>query len=370
MGMFSFLKSPKKYTSTSNLVNFQTEISKNRKITKEDAVKYLKELSNYDIVFISLFNANPVCTNNIAIRQYLIKAVLYYIIGDLDESKECKFLADKLFKNNTDDNLYIEGFSYFVYVKDIYEFFFSLVPSTNMSHTIGYINLLKMEDEYKKYANPFDGKVPMNDTANVLKFNDLSKIPKYNMFGKRYTKIVIPDKEIYILISNNKNIYNETTKSHNEYDFGHIVIWKNGEYKLLHKWYAGYAAKEKTDIKHTWNNNIVSDNVFTEYEFWRMPKFRKEPNLDFLIDDYKGIIKLQLRNGTRWSRYITIKDDSITIVDNGGDKSNYNVCDNHGLKFEGNVSETKGFHAPDYDKVEIHKRIVLTGKERVAKFDL
>lgn len=353
--MFEFLDS--RYRSSSELVNYQDHIISLPGINTEKIDQYILELNKYNILFSSLFGLNGIPESNIAIRQNLILAALNYLKGDKTKSKELKEKADNIFVNLKESWFYLEGLSYFKYVKMAYGFYFRYCPQY-FAGNVDFMTLSTMDEYYKKISN-YDGSVPVTDTYFYERV--IADQERLNFTNKLYSTYYLNKQSTYIFINHNPHISWPAKNLHINFEFGHFVLFDRGRWKVLHPWYPGYNKKSSTKIKESWNNNIIVGSYSNE------PYWRYKPNKPALIHSkYGSVHKFSIgRNGTEAKRTIEVMNNGIIVKDSGGDYSSFNVSDDCKYEAIGKLKETIGYHSSEAGKVETHKRIELRGSERI-----
>lgn len=349
--MFEFLDP--QYRSTSNLVNYQDWIINRAGINVDDVDKYIKELNKYNILFNSFMGLNQVPNSNIIIRQNVILAALYYIKGEKDKAKKYKILADETFLNLKRHWIYLEGFSYFLYVKMAYDFYLKFVPQF-FAGNVDTMTFTTMEKVYAKFASP-DKKVPTTDTAFI---HEIYNEEKLNYVNELYSVHYLNNTGTYIFVNHNKTINDYSKNFHMNYEFGHFCIFHDGKWLLKHPFYPGYDMKQKTNIKEAWNHNIIYGSHCKEPVWRYLPKQKLEW-------EYKnGTYNFKI--GKSITRKIEIMSNGIVVSDSGGDYSSFNIADDLNPNCSGTkVVEKLGYHAPTYGVVEPHKRIEIYGNHRL-----
>lgn len=353
--MFEFLNS--KYRNSTELVRFQDYLISLPSINTEKVDEYISELNKYNILFNSFLGLNSIPESNIAIRQNLVLAALYYIKKDLNKAKELKEKADNLFVNLKASWFYLEGFSYWRYVKSAYDFYFKFCPQ-HFAGNIDSMTLLTMGEFYKKISN-YDGSLPVTDTY----FSDrvVPEQERLNFSNNLYSTYYLNSQSTYVFINHNSHISWPRNNRHINFEFGHFVVFDKGRWKVLHPWYPGYASKSNSKIKESWNNNIIVGSHSSE------PLWRLNPNPPGLYHDKRGPLhNFRIgRNGEFGKRTVEIMNNGIVVTDNGGDYSSFNISDDCDFNVTGKIKESVGYHSPEVGKVEIHKRIELYGSKRV-----
>jgi hypothetical protein len=348
--MFEFLKA--KYRNPTELVKYQDHIMELQSIHPKDVNGYINELNKYNVLFQSFFGANAIPENNIAIRQNLILATLYFIWGNKNTAKELKVKADNIFSHLFSRFFYLEGHSYFKYVKMAYKFYHTYT-SQYFAGNVNDSTLNTMDEMYRKIAN-YDGSLPINETYYVDRVNPEQE--RIDFSNDLYSVYFLNSQSTYILISHNLHINRLSKNLHMNWDFGHVVLYNQGRKKLLHPWYPGYATKSSSDIKHTWNNNVIV-GAFNSEPTWRyLPKVE-------LSHEKKGRVH-NLKMGTA-TRKIEVMNNGIIITDEGGSYSSYNVSEDCSFDFSGTIKETVGYDSFEAGKVQNHRRIELRGKNRM-----
>jgi len=345
----------KKYYSTNSLADYQSSIIKQQDINIRQAQKYLKELKRYKLlVENNYFGLNPVAVNNLAIRYYMILSTLYFKLNKSSKSYLLRSKADTLFANLC-QTFYIEGFSYFLYVKSAYDFYFKITGTFDNS-------LMKtVLESYQKIAAP-DKTIPTTDTAFTSRITDSNPVVFGNEQNFRMYSVYNISDKIYVFVNHYEQFRNHSHIGHINFEFGHFCIYSNG-WKVLHKWYPGYKAKQESDIKEVWNENVIIKGLRTKEPFWRI--LRPKVKYDF-NDDQEHYFKY-----ARTSRCIKVSDDSVTVTDKGGEYSSFNISDDCKYTIvEGKFETRVGYHSPEQDKIDGHRRLELTGRKRKIIFHL
>jgi hypothetical protein len=343
-----------KYRSPTFCVEYQDFIIQKPGINLLEVDSYIRELNRYGFIFQSFLGYNQVPESNIAIRQNIILSTLYYLKKDFEKCKEYKVKADDIFLALKKGWMYMEGFSYLKFVESAYAFHFRNVPL----YFAGFIDVetfSMMEKTYRKFASP-DNKLPFTDTAFV---HELVNEERVTFVNDLYSVHYLNNTKTYVFINHNKYNNDYSKNLHVNFEFGHIAVFNDNEWKMLHPFYAGYDLKQKSMIKESWNNNIIYGSHCNE------PLWRYKPNkstLDWTYD--KNVYNLKI--GKDITRKIEILENGIFISDSGGEYSSFNVSKNCEVNTYGSKTEqTIGYHSPDYGSVLPHRRIKSFGAHRL-----
>ena len=353
--MLEFLKD-KRYRNSSELANYQDHILNMAGINLNQIDGYLRELEKYNILFQSFLGYNAIPENNLAIRNNLIKSVLFYLKKDFQNAKKCKMDADEIFIKLKIGWFYIEGFSYFLYVKKAYDFYFKFIPQYEFGN-IDMSTLTTMTEFYRKITC-LDGTAPTTDTSNTdILQPDPARINYHNDY---YSVHILNNQSTYIFIDHNTRINEFSKNLHVNYTFGHFTVFHKGEHLVIGPGYPGYSLKQSSQIKESWNNNIIYGSHCNE-PLWRYKPYK--PKLEWTYDN-KNVYNLKIGNDI--TRKIEILDNGIFFSDSGGEYSSFNIskdCDPNasGTKIEQSI----GYHSPDYGSVVPHKRLKLFGNHRL-----
>lgn len=344
----------KKYLSTSNLASYQDSIIVRPGINVDDVDKIVEELHKYDILFNGFFGLNAVSENNLFIRQQLILATMAYIKKDLDACRIAKQKADDALSNLKVDMFYLEGYSYFLYVMAAYEFYFRFVPQYSYGN-IDLNFLLTIKGMYSRISGP-DGAVLTTDTRAEHKIQNLDRLGFSNNL---YSVYYMNNQTTFVFINHNRHINRLANDGHVNYDFGHFCVFHENKWMVLHPFYPGYKDKAGTSLKESWNHNIISNGMYTKEPYWRyLPKQE--------LVHWKNSSNVHLfQIGDKITRKIEILRNGIFVTDNGGDYSSFNLADDCRFNYSGKATEKVGYHSPGDGKVETHKRLELSGDNRI-----
>jgi hypothetical protein len=342
----------RKYLNPTNLAEFQDNIISKPGINLTEVDSYIGELNRFDILFQSFLGLNGISNNNLFIRQQLILSALYFMKKEKDKSKMLKEKADSAFNNLRSNQFYLEGFSYLSYVINAYQFYFRYV--TESYGEIEWKNLVMMQQFYRNVAGP-DGSILMTDTCFTDKVTNEDRVGFHNDL---YSSSYLNNQTTFVFINHNKNINRLAKNFHVNYEFGHFCVFDKNKWQVLHPFYPGYGLKSKTDLKQSWNNNIICDGLNTKEPYWRfLPK--KE-----LYYDRNGSVHL-FKIGDKITRKIEVLNNGIFVTDNGGDFSSFNLVEDCKFGYYGKMVEKIGYHSPERGKIETHRRIELSGDTRI-----
>ncbi len=354
--MFEFLSA--KYRNPTELVRFQDYLMGLSGMDLSKVDSYIDELNKYSILFKPFMGLNAIPENNIAIRQNLILATLYYIKDNKPKARELKEKADNIFVNLKTGWMYQEGYSYFLYVKQAYDFYLKHVHQY-FAGNIDTMSLITMMETYRKIAN-YDGSLPVNETYFEHRTNPEQE--RINFSNNLCSTYFLNNQSTYILVNHGQHLNTNSKNLHINYDWGHFSVYHKGRWQILHPWYPGYAAKSASPIKESWNHNIIVDGIRTNEPSWRYL-----PNKPHLIHTKNGNthnFKIG-RNREHGSRRIEIMNNGIVVSDSGGEYSSFNLSDDCEYDVIGKVEKTVGYHSISVGKVVEHKRIKLYGANRV-----
>ncbi len=162
----------------------------------------------------------------------------------------------------------------------------------------------------------------------------------------------------FVFINHNKNINKLAKNLHVNYEFGHFCLFNKGQWLVLHPFYPGYNQKSDSNLKESWNNNVIMNGMNTKEPYWRyLPKQN-------LVHEKKNNVHY-FKIGKNITRKIEILRAGIFITDNGGDFSSFNLSDNCKFNYSGWAAEKVGYHSSERGKIETHKRLELTGDNRI-----
>jgi hypothetical protein len=151
-------------------------------------------------------------------------------------------------------------------------------------------------------------------------------------------------------------------------DFGHFAIYNKGVWVVLHKWYPGYSLKTSSDLKETYNENIIQIGAHSKESVWRYLPFK--PELSYVEIEDSHIFDIEFTA----SRNITIdkKHKQVKVTDFGGSHSNFNISDScsYGISMTDQLSIETGYHSYTRTSVQTHKRLELSGAVRSITFNL
>lgn len=343
----------KKYTDPTNLAKYQDSILVRPGLNREDVDGYISELHKYDILFNGFFGFNAIAENNLFIRQQLILAVMYYIKKDNEACKEAKKKADATLANLRVHLFYMEGYSYFLYVMMAYEFYFKFVPEFaygNVSLNL----LLTMKGMYANISGP-DGSVLTTDTRSE---NKITNTDRLGFSNELYSVYYMNNQTTFVFINHNKHINRLAKNHHINFEFGHFCLFNQNKWLILHPFYPGYKDKMDTPLKESWNNNVISNGINTKEPYWRVL-----PKMDLVHEKISNVHKFKI--GNKITRKIEILRNGIFVTDNGGDFSSFNLANDCKFNYTGKAVEKVGYHSPGNGKVETHKRLELSGDNRI-----
>lgn len=271
--MFNYLNP--KYYNSEELAKYQDfVIDYTNKVVDYDRpkiLKLIKELNNYNILFKSFFGLNSIPKSNLYIRQNLILSGMHLLLGEDDFISKYTKNANQTFKQLLFGDLYYaEGYSYFKYVNDAFDFYhtcdFKTSNSIGLLSSNSYISeiyqwIQKIKSSYDKlYSNTYS--IPVNETwrsewhlptdyADVTgkqtKRWDEFKDDSYHRFKNKNT---------YILRTLHKNYLKYPNNLHVNNDYDHVVIQHNDVWLLRHNWYNGFKEKIKTYEPYEHNMNF------------------------------------------------------------------------------------------------------------------
>lgn len=263
-------------------------------------IKYLERF-NFLLSVGDLTGTLP--KNNLQIRQWLILGALYSLQGKKDLAEKNYIWAFELFRRNTFVcAIYSEGFSYYLYVKSAFDFFFLNVELPLRFDM--YKKFISAQDfNFKRLASP-DGSVPTTDTRAENNVAPLAG-SYLNLFG---CYSVYRLNGSYLFISHNPEIIRLRKNRHVAPDFGHFVFWKNGQWIVPHPWYKGYADKQARQGQERDYLNVPKGNW--NGALWR---FFSEPKLKVIEATYKLV---ELEFAPKCRRTFVIGPNDFSVHDN------------------------------------------------------
>ena len=343
----------KKYRNPANLAEYQEFIISKQSINLIDVNNIILEMKKYNILFESFLGLNGIAENNLYIRQQVILAGLYFLNGDKDSCKSSKIKADNVLRNLKRGWQYLEGYSYLLYVISAYEFYFRYV-SQYAYGTIDLSSLYTMKSYLSNISAP-DGSILLTDTYFTDKIFNNDRIDFSNdLVSTRY----VNDETTFVFINHNSNINRLSNNLHINYEFGHFAVYCKDKWVVKHPFYPGYHLKSSTDIKESWNHNIIIDGMKTKEPYWRYL-----PKQDLVYEKEGNVHKFKM--GKNITRKIEILSAGIFVTDNGGDYSSFNLADNCKFNYSGRAIEKIGYHSTERGKIEKHKRLELSGDNRI-----
>jgi len=342
----------RKYLNPTNLAEFQDNIISKPGINLVEIDSYIEELNQYNILFESFFGLNGISQNNLFIRQQLILSALHYLKKDQEKTKIFKTNADRAFNNLRYNQFYYEGLSYLSYVIEAYKFYFRYVGESFGG--IDWTTLIFMRQFLSHIAGP-DGSVLLTDTCFTDKLKDDDRIGFHN---ELYSASYLNNQSTFVFINHNPNINRLSKNFHINYEFGHFCVFHKDKWQVLHPFYPGYGLKAKTDLKQSWNNNIICDGLKTKEPYWR---FLYKNELKYNRNGNVHLFEI----GDKITRKIEVLNNGIFVTDNGGEFSSFNLAKDCKFGYHGKIVEKIGYHSPERGKVESHRRVELFGNNRI-----
>jgi len=342
------------------LAELQDSIISKGSISVDEANQYISQLFQFSsIVNNSFLGFNAVAENNLAIRYHFIQSALHKIIGSITRSEVFFKNAFYLLTNYMVNGFYIEGLSYFLYVKQAYLFLLKFLPEKELPV------FKNVEDNYSKIAAP-TGQIPTTDTY----FSEMIKNPSA---GSIYTNSYYSahrSNGAYIFVNHFDKLNSFSKNLHINYEFGHFCLYSDNEWKIIHPWYSGFKSKSDSFIKNSWNNNIIVDGLRTEEPYWRYLPFKpKLSHKYFNSFSSEKTDNHQFEIGDN-TRKIEITEHVISVIDQGGEYSSFNLSDTcrFNVLQASKVEEGTGYHSENANQVSKHKRLKIYGKERKIVF--
>ena len=352
-GCTSSMVMKKFFMSSTNIVKKQDEVRE--KIVRGDDIDIYKEidvLENQVLVDSSFWGLNPIYTNNIAIRNNLLLAVLYNMYGD---AKNRKMNYDQAVKyidyNLINGSVWSEGPSYYLYTEQMIDLYIDQVEKDN--YLLNVKNFCR--SWIKKYITPDNLLPPIGDTRRE-KWED-SKYVADKMLYCDSEETLFKTDSLYLLVRHPSCIYKYIKNGHIHYDVGDIVVYYGGKCVIFPVGYNGYDNKKKYKLDDLRNKNSIFFKNLKE-PLWRLGYYRLND-----INRTDNNIKITyIINNKEVVRFINIEKNKIRITDVGSDGINLNM-DIHKcsvvVKDGKKMDLKKGFHVDETNTVVENDRVFI-----------
>jgi hypothetical protein len=231
---------PTKLAGTQDIIisTFFSEPSHSVELFAKRISEDIKALEKFNFLLAVGDVTGTLPKNNLQIRQWFILGALYWQSGRREYGAELFARAVAQFNSMIykKSGIYCEGYSYFLYVKYAFDFYYRASGYT-------FNDVRKIFDDVENNFSKFsmlNREMPFTDT--ILETRPAVGYTEEYFSNDHYSIWRKPKSCLFI--SHNPEIILHRKNRHVAPDFGHFVFWCDGMFAVHHPWYKGYSAKQ------------------------------------------------------------------------------------------------------------------------------
>ncbi len=345
-----------------SLVDVQSEVIRRiGEISVKEAEYYYKRLSRDLMVKLHWH-----FFNNIEIRNNALLAVLSKKLGK-DPSVYQERLKQCL-RKQWDGDSWAEGPTYYLYAKS------ALIVYLQFFDDLQINSIVEKADDWLASISMLDGEIPaIGDSLWKM------KLPKGHPKADTYfgcNETVFKTPKYGLLVNHRRNLGENALNTHMHFDLMNIVLYKDGQYRILPVGYPGAVTKHKYKLQDRKYGNIMERTNFPILEWQIYKSFYFSPwrylaclfnwGVQVIRRDSNYISMKAKYLGATFYRTVELYPDSIKVIDscNKDFTIYWNLSPEVLIEINGakKIERKQGLHSPSWEIVETHPLYVVYGK--------